>query len=121
MSKNSLPRIISINLQITILSELWKTVRLIQVFKIPTAVHFNHLQVFRDVTKISSCRVNTKSRRGMKQPGIFFGSIFLLFSYEVKVAAAVAGENHRPPPLNDSPIKVCPSILPFVLMLCLYV
>ena len=37
---------------------------------------------FRAVTKISSCQVNTTSRRGIKQPGISFGSIFLLFSYE---------------------------------------
>ena len=34
----------------------------------------------RVVTKISSCRVNTTSRRGIKQLGISFGSIFLLFS-----------------------------------------
>ena len=40
------------------------------------------LQYYRAVTKISSCRVNTTSRRGIKQLGISFGSIFLLFSYE---------------------------------------
>ena len=34
----------------------------------------------RVVTKISSCRVNTTSRQGIKQLGISFGSIFLLFS-----------------------------------------
>ena len=34
------------------------------------------------VTKISSCQVNTTSRKGMKQLGISFGSIFLLFSSE---------------------------------------
>ena len=34
----------------------------------------------RVVTKISSCRVNTISRWGIKQLGISFGSIFLLFS-----------------------------------------
>ena len=34
------------------------------------------------VTKISSCQVNTTSRRGIKLLGISFGSIFLLFSYE---------------------------------------
>ena len=38
--------------------------------------------MYRDVTKISSCRVNTTSRQGIKQLGISFGSIFLLFSYE---------------------------------------
>ena len=34
------------------------------------------------VTEISSCQVNTTSRQGMKQLGISFGSIFLLFSSE---------------------------------------
>ena len=34
------------------------------------------------VTKISSCQVNTTSRKGMKQLGISFASIFLLFSSE---------------------------------------
>ena len=34
----------------------------------------------RVVTKILSCRVNTRSRRGIKWLGICFGSIFLLFS-----------------------------------------
>ena len=37
---------------------------------------------FRAVTKILSCRVNTTSRRGIKQLEISFGSIFLPFSYE---------------------------------------
>ena len=36
--------------------------------------------LFRVVTKILSCRVNTTSRRGIKWLGICFGSIFLLFS-----------------------------------------
>ena len=40
------------------------------------------INVFRVVTKISSCRANTTSRRGIKQLGISFGSIFLPFSYE---------------------------------------
>ena len=35
----------------------------------------------RAVTEISSCYVNTTSARGIKQLGISFGSIFLLFSY----------------------------------------
>ena len=35
----------------------------------------------RVVTKISSCRVNTTSRRGIKQLWISFGYIFLLLSY----------------------------------------
>ena len=42
----------------------------------------NEFILSRAVTKISSCRVNTTSRRGIKQLGISFGSIFLLFSYE---------------------------------------
>ena len=37
---------------------------------------------FRAVTKISSRRVNTTSRWGIKQLGISFGSIFLPFSHE---------------------------------------
>ena len=36
----------------------------------------------RAVTKISICRVNTTSRRGIKQLGICFGSIFFLLSYK---------------------------------------
>ena len=36
----------------------------------------------RAVTKVSSCRVNTTSRQGIKKQGISFASIFLLFSYE---------------------------------------
>ena len=36
----------------------------------------------RAVTMISSCWVHTTSRREIKQLGISFGSIFLLFSYE---------------------------------------
>ena len=34
----------------------------------------------RVVTKISSCRGNTTSRRGIKRLGISFRSLFLLFS-----------------------------------------
>ena len=34
----------------------------------------------RVVTKISSCQVNTTSRRGIKWLGVSFGSIFLLFA-----------------------------------------
>ena len=35
-----------------------------------------------NVTKISSCRINTTSRWGINQLGFSFGSIFLLFSFE---------------------------------------
>ena len=55
------------------------------------------LDFLRAVTKISSCRVNTTSKRGFKQLGISFGSIFLLFSCESSRG------NPRPPPFNDSP------------------
>ena len=44
------------------------------------AVYLHILSPSRVVTKISSCRVNATSRWGIEQPGISFGSIFLLFS-----------------------------------------
>ena len=53
----------------------------------------------RDVTKISS-------RSGIKQLGISFGLIFLLFSYESSPGAMfilVAGGNPQLRALNDSP------------------
>ena len=61
----------------------------------------------RVVAKISSCRVNTASRRGIKRLGISFGSIFVLFSNKSSRGATllVAGENLRPPALNDNPAK----------------
>ena len=56
----------------------------------------------RAVTKISPCRENTTSRWGIKQLGIYFGSIF--FYFPLKVATfLVAGENPSPQPLNDRP------------------
>ena len=57
--------------------------------------------------KISSLRINTTSRRGIKKLGISFGSIFLGFSY-----ATSRGHIHnsrwspRPPAINDSPVLV---------------
>ena len=39
-------------------------------------------QLATAVTEISSCRVNTTSKWGIKQLGFSFGSIFLPFSYE---------------------------------------
>ena len=40
-------------------------------------------QVCRVVTKILSCQENTRSRQGIKQLGVSFGSVFLLyFSFE---------------------------------------
>ena len=44
----------------------------------PNAIH--QADLIRVVTKISSCRVNTTRRRGIKWLGISFGSIFGLFS-----------------------------------------
>ena len=41
---------------------------------------FKFFLIDRVVTKISSCQVDTTSRRGIKRLGISFGSIFLLFS-----------------------------------------
>ena len=38
--------------------------------------------IYRVVTKISGCQVNTTRKRGIKQLGISFDSIFLLFSNE---------------------------------------
>ena len=52
----------------------------------------------RVVTKVSSCWVNTTSRRGIKRLGISFGSIFHHFPIKV------AGENPWPPALNDNPV-----------------
>ena len=58
---------------------------------VTAGVYYSHICILflpgicRDVTKISSYRVNTctTSRQGIKQLGIiFFGSIFLLFFYE---------------------------------------
>ena len=51
------------------------------------------LGFLRAVTKISRCQINTTSRRGIKQRGTSFGSIFLLFSYESSRG------NPRPPRL----------------------
>ena len=52
---------------------------------------------YKAVTKISSCRLRTTSRRGIKQLGI---SLVLFFiSFPMKVAVG----NPWPPPLNASP------------------
>ena len=59
----------------------------------------------RAVTKISSCRVNTTSRRGIKQLGISFGSKFLFFSYEINRGHVLSSRERNPlaMPLNISP------------------
>ena len=59
----------------------------------------------RVVAKISSCGVNTTSRRGIKHLEVSFGSDF--FYFPIKVAGAtlrVARGNPRPKALNDSPV-----------------
>ena len=58
----------------------------------------------RVVTGISSCRVNTKSRRGIKSNSWGFLLVLFLFYFPMMVA----GENPCPPPptppaLNESP------------------
>ena len=55
----------------------------------------------RDVTKISSCQVNTTSRWGIKQLEISFCSIFLWKYSGAKFI--IAGGNSWPPALEDSP------------------
>ena len=59
----------------------------------------------RVFSKISSCRVNTTSRWGIKQLGVSFGSIFLLFSFE-RIAGGYIhgsqGKSPQPSALNDS-------------------
>ena len=58
----------------------------------------------RVVTNISSCWVNTTSRREIKQLGISFGSIFFCFPMTV-AGGHVLSSQGKPlvPPLNDSP------------------
>ena len=54
----------------------------------------NFTLTYRDVTKISSCQVNTTSRQGIKQLGISFGSIFPW--KKPGATFIVAGENPGP-------------------------
>ena len=65
----------------------------------------NQIKDTRAVTRISSCRVNTTSRRGIKQLGISFGSFFCLFSFVSSWGATiiVAGGNPWPPAVYDTP------------------
>ena len=60
----------------------------------------SNLVLHRVVTKISSCQVNTTSRRGIKWLGISFGSIIVLFSNKSSRG------NPRPPALNDNPVYI---------------
>ena len=50
------------------------------------------------ITKISSCQVNTTSRWGIKQLGISFGSIVLLFSYEQSWGRILSNREKSPAP-----------------------
>ena len=51
-----------------------------KVLPLPCRQLYLDVALNRVVTKISSCRANTTSRRGVKQLGISFGSIFLLLA-----------------------------------------
>ena len=52
----------------------------------------------RVVTKISSCRVNTTSRRGIKRLGISFGSIFFYFPIKVAGGHSLSSWGKSPTP-----------------------
>ena len=56
------------------------------------------LLLSRVVTKISNCWVNTTSRWKIKQLGISFGSIFLLFSYESNLGYVHSSQGKSPTP-----------------------
>ena len=57
-------------------------------------------EISRVVTKISSCLVNTTSRRGIKQLGIPFGSILVLFSFEVAGGHVHSSRGKSPAPAS---------------------
>ena len=77
----------------------------------------------RTVTKISSCWVNTTSRLGIKQLGISFGSIFLIFSYESSRGPHSLQPGEIPGPhllmIALNPTRVCGLSLLLVLILAL--
>ena len=65
-----------------------------------------YFEVPKALIKISSCRANGTSRRGIQQLGILFDSIFLLFSYKSGwggggggVTFIIAMKNPQPPAL----------------------
>ena len=62
----------------------------------PNAIH--QADLIRVVTKISSCRVNTTRRRGIKWLGISFGSIFLLFSNKSSRGHSLSSRGKSPAP-----------------------
>ena len=78
------------------------------IMTFPLGVHIDWVPFNRAVTKISSCHINTTNRQGIKQLGISFGSIFLLFSYEVSQGPRSYSSlgKSQPSAVNDSP--VCP-------------
>ena len=57
-----------------------------------------HYIINRVVTKISSCRVNTTSRRGIKRLGISFGSIFFHFPIKVAGVHSLSSRGKSPAP-----------------------
>ena len=50
------------------------------------------------VTKIISCQVITSSRQGIKQLGISFGFILILFAYESSYGSRSSSQGKSPPP-----------------------
>ena len=70
----------------------WKRYRMEQKFLISA------LATCRVVTKISSCRVNTTSRRGIKRLGISFGSIFFYFPIKVAGGHSLSSWGKSPAP-----------------------
>ena len=66
---------------------------------------FNIHKKAKVVTKISNCRLNTTSRREIKQLRISFGSIFLLFSYESIRGKSPAPASQWQPGFTIVPLK----------------
>ena len=72
-------------------------------------LYIRWLPVDRVVTKISSCRVNITSRRGIKQLRIYLGSIIPLFLNENSCVGAtflIAGEIPSPLLLMTAPLQI---------------
>ena len=66
-------------------------------------IHVTNLYIkksFRVVTKISSCRPGKCNKQAGNQTARDFFSVLFFFYFPIKVA----GENPRPPALNDNPV-----------------
>ena len=57
--------------------------------------------MYRVVTKISSCRVNTTSRRGIKQLRVSFGSFFFYFPLKVARGHIHSSRGKSPAPASS--------------------